>query len=207
MMDRVQGQGDSVLSLHLRGWDVSGRAVLGELELALGAGETVALVGPSGIGKTSLLRIIAGLEPRFEGRCDVSGRVAMVFQEPTLLPWRSLTENLCLTAGCSEDQAEEWLTRVGLGGRGADVPGQLSLGQQRRMSLARAFAAEPALLLLDEPFVSLDPALADEMMSVFETLRQGADIATLLVTHVEAEATRLADRVVRLGGSPARIVG
>lgn len=203
----MQGQGADVLSLHLHGWSVSGRDVLGEIALSLGPGETVALVGPSGIGKTSLLRIIAGLEPGYEGQCTVTGRVAMVFQEPTLLPWKTLTQNLCLTAGCSEAEAETWLARVGLAGRGADVPGQLSLGQQRRLSLARAFAAQPALLLLDEPFVSLDPALADEMMGVFEALREGAGVATLLVTHVEAEAERLSDRVIRLAGSPARIVG
>lgn len=206
MAEVSQGQDRSVLSLHLRGWSVAGRDVLGQVELALDPGETVALVGPSGIGKTSLLRIIAGLEPRFDGHCAVAGRIAMVFQEPTLLPWRSLTENLCLTAGCGTAQAESWLTRVGLGGRGADVPGQLSLGQQRRLSLARAFAANPSLLLLDEPFVSLDPALADEMMAVFEALRAGSTVATLLVTHVEAEATRLADRVIRLDGAPARIM-
>ena len=82
----MQGQGADVLSLHLHGWSVSGRDVLGEIGLSLGPGETVALVGPSGIGKTSLLRIIAGLEPGYDGHCSVSGRLAMVFQVLTLIP-------------------------------------------------------------------------------------------------------------------------
>jgi NitT/TauT family transport system ATP-binding protein len=86
-------------------------------------------------------------------------------------------------------------------------PGTLSLGQQRRLALARAWAAAPGLLLMDEPFVSLEPALSDEMMALFESLRLARPVATILVTHTPAEAARLADRVVRLQGSPARIVG
>lgn len=82
---------------------------------------------------------------------------------------------------------------------------QLSLGQQRRLALARAFAARPALLLMDEPFVSLDPALVDEMMALFTTLKFETGVATLLVTHVKAEAERLATRVITLTGPPARI--
>ncbi len=95
---------------------------------------------------------------------------------------------------------------MGLGGRGADFPGQLSLGQQRRLALARAFATRPVLLLMDEPFVSLDPELAGEMMHLFARLRRETGVTTLLVTHVEAEARRLATRVVTLGGPPGRIV-
>lgn len=167
--------------------------------------ETLALVGLSGVGKTSLLRIIAGVEDRYEGRCDVSGRVAMVFQELTLLPWRNLRENLCVTTGITKDQAQIALAEVGLAGREKEYPNQLSLGQQRRLSLARAFAVKPALLLMDEPFVSLDPDLADEMMTLFTELRTKHRLATIIVTHVEAEALRLADRIVTLGGTPAQI--
>lgn len=194
------------LSLDLRRWRVAGEDILGPLSLCLMSGETVALAGPSGVGKTSLLRIISGLETGFEGSLSGHGRVSMVFQEPTLLPWKDLAQNLTLTVGCTRPEAMRWLEHVGLGGRGADVPGQLSLGQQRRLALARAFAAEPQVLLLDEPFVSLDPALADEMMTLFEDLRAARPVATLLVTHVEAEARRLADRVLRLEGRPAQLV-
>jgi NitT/TauT family transport system ATP-binding protein len=180
--------------------------VLGSLTLALAHGETVALTGASGVGKTTLLRILAGLERRFSGRRLVTGRVAMVFQEPVLLPWRTAKQNLAIVAGIPDVDAKRWLGEVGLEGLGARYPAELSLGQQRRLSLARAFAAKPDLLLLDEPFVSLDPDLADEMMGLFERLNAGRSCATLLVTHVAAEAARLASRVLRLEGRPARII-
>lgn len=194
-----------VLTVDLAGHGVAETAVLGPLSFTVEADETVALVGPSGIGKTTLLRLIAGLAPA-QGRISVTGRVAMVFQEPTLLPWRSALQNLCLATGISPASARPFLAEVGLGGLGHRFPAQLSLGQQRRLALARAFAARPALLLLDEPFVSLDPVLADEMMTLFQRLRETRPLATLIVTHVQAEASRLATRTLRLGGSPATLV-
>ncbi len=179
--------------------------VLGPITLSLTAGETVALTGPSGVGKTSLLRIVAGLDHTFIGRCQASARVAMVFQEPVLLPWRTARQNLTIVARIREDEALKWLDEVGLADLGDRFPGMLSLGQQRRLSLARAFASAPDLLLMDEPFVSLDPALASEMMDLFERLIDARPCATLLVTHVQAEAKRLADRILRLEGRPARL--
>ena len=198
--------GPPVLDLDLDGLRLGGVEVLGPLALTLHPGETAALTGPSGIGKTSLLRIIAGLETRHRGWRHVAGRIALVFQEPTLLPWRSVAQNLTLTTGVTAAEAEAALAEVGLAGFGQRWPRQLSLGQQRRLALARAFAARPDLLLMDEPFVSLDAALADEMMDLFETLRRRRRLATLLVTHVAAEAERLATRILRLDGRPARIV-
>lgn len=180
--------------------------MLGPLTLALRNDETVALTGPSGVGKTTLLRILAGLERRYRGRRAVTERVAVVFQEPVLLPWRTARQNLSIIAAISETDADRWLGEVGLEGLGERYPSELSLGQQRRLSLARAFAAKPDLLLMDEPFVSLDPVLAEEMMGLFERLNAARACATLLVTHVEAEAARLATRTVRLEGRPARIV-
>ncbi|MBO9406694.1 ABC transporter ATP-binding protein [Shimia sp. R9_1] len=187
----------------MHGLSLSGQPVLADLSLTLSAGETVAITGPSGIGKTSMLRILAGLETGFSGTVQRPERVAMVFQEPTLLPWRSLRDNLYLATGASAQKAEAKLIDVGLKGLGDRFPGQLSLGQQRRLSLARAFVADPQILLMDEPFVSLDEALAEEMMGLFEELRAGTDVATVLVTHVPKEAERLADRVLRLEGRPA----
>ncbi len=191
------------LDPRLQGLHLGGTHILGALDLTLAPGETIAIAGPSGVGKTSLLRVLAGLETRFEGSLSMPGRLAFVFQEPTLLPWRTLRQNLCLATGVDDTTAEAALTDVGLAGMGDLFPGQTSLGQQRRLSLARAFAHRPNVLLMDEPFVSLDPELADEMMRLFETLRAGTDVATVLVTHVENEAQRLATRVLRLGGRPA----
>ncbi len=195
-----------VARIALQRLSLGGRAILGNVEFSLRSGDTLALTGPSGIGKTSLLRILAGLETRFDGNISRPEKIAVVFQEPTLLLWRNLIDNLCLTLGVTGAEAKQALDDVGLDGRGASFPGHLSLGQQRRLSLARAFAAKPELLLMDEPFVSLDDHLADEMMSLFETLRARSDTTTLIVTHSESEAKRLCNRAIRLEGSPAVLV-
>ena len=139
------------------------------------------------------------------GRCDVQGRVGMIFQEPTLLPWRSVLDNLCIPTRITSQTAQQALKDVGLAGREHDFPQQLSLGQQRRLSLARAFAIEPDLLLMDEPFVSLDPERTEDMMNLVQRLQQRQNVATILVTHVAAEAKRLSDRIITLSGNPALI--
>lgn len=179
------------------------QAVLGPLSLALFPGETVAITGPSGIGKTTLLRILAGLHDDWRGKLDLPGRVGMVFQEPNLLPWRTALQNITLLAQCSQAEAQSALGDVELSDKAQAYPGALSLGQQRRLGLARAFACRPQVLLMDEAFVSLDPALADEMMALFERLRASRPLATVMVTHVIDEATRLATRTLRLHGQPA----
>lgn len=191
------------LTLRLNGANHGAVPILGGLALTVVPGETVAITGPSGAGKTTLLRILAGLHRTWDGHLHLPGRLAMVFQEPVLLPWRSALENICLAAGTTPDQGRAALQAVELGDKADSFPDRLSLGQQRRLSLARAFATQPDVLLLDEAFVSLDPALADEMMTLFERLRDQRALATVLVTHDLAEARRLATRILVLGGQPA----
>ncbi len=194
------------LSLTLQSFSYGRDPVLGSINLTLRPGETVAITGRSGIGKTTLLRILAGLEKHFKGERSAPPRLSMVFQEPILLPWRSARDNLCIAAQIDQTAADASLTEVGLEGKGDMFPDQLSLGEQRRLSLARAFANDPTVLFMDEPFVSLDPAMADEMMALFARLRARHKTATVLVTHSQSEAQKLASRILILGETPARIV-
>jgi NitT/TauT family transport system ATP-binding protein len=183
--------------------------VLGGLKFALGSGEVAALVGPSGCGKTTLLRIIAGLDRDYEGsvRLPDHCRLGMVFQEPRLLPWRSVEANVRLAAPAATDAALDTLFRtLGLAAHRSHYPGELSLGLARRVALARAFAVEPDLLVLDEPFVSLDSALAERLRSELVELVTRSPVTTLLVTHDVEEAIGLADRLLVMSASPARIV-
>lgn len=194
-----------MISVGLTGKRFGDAAVLGPMDFGIEAGETVALIGRSGVGKTTLLRILAGLDADFSGEVTRPGRVAMVFQEPTLLPWRDARTNITVSTGADPAVADGVLAEVGLAGLEARFPGQLSLGQQRRLALARAFSAAPDLLLLDEPFVSLDAAMVEEMIALTEALLARRLIATILVTHDMGEARRLAGRILRMEGSPARL--
>jgi NitT/TauT family transport system ATP-binding protein len=183
--------------------------VLGEITFAVANGEVVALVGPSGCGKTTLLRIIVGLDPDFDGsvKLPAHGRLGMVFQEPRLLPWRTVEQNVRLAAPQVSDAAlTTLLTTLGLTEHRRHYPRELSLGLARRVALARAFAIEPDLLVLDEPFVSLDAALAERLRGELIELVSRRPTTTLLVTHSIEEALGLADRVFLLSASPARVV-
>jgi ABC-type nitrate/sulfonate/bicarbonate transport system ATPase subunit len=183
--------------------------VLSDLALSLRGGEVGALVGPSGCGKTTLLRIIAGLDSDYVGslRFPDHGRLGMVFQEPRLLPWRTVEQNVRLAAPEARDAVLDGLFEVlGLAGHRRHFPGELSLGLARRVALARAFAVEPDLLLLDEPFVSLDAALAARLREELAELVRRRPVTTLLVTHDVEEAIGLADRLFLLSPSPARVL-
>jgi NitT/TauT family transport system ATP-binding protein len=183
--------------------------VIDGLTFSLGKGEVGALVGPSGCGKTTLLRIIAGLDADYEGevRLPDHGRLGMVFQEPRLLPWRTLEQNVRLAAPqVTDDELTTLFAALGLSAHRQHYPGELSLGLARRVALARAFAVNPNLLLLDEPFVSLDDALATRLRDELAELVTRRPVTTLLVTHNVEEAIALADRLFLLSPSPTHVV-
>jgi NitT/TauT family transport system ATP-binding protein len=185
--------------------------VLGSIDLALGAREIVALVGPSGCGKTTLLRIIGGLDIDFQGTLDWHGagmpRIGTVFQEPRLLPWRTVRQNILLAQRTENpDLADDLLRTLDLAAFRDAFPSTLSLGMARRASIARAFAIEPELVLLDEPFVSLDPAMAARSRELLLDAWRARPTAALLVTHDRAEAALLADRVLLLTERPTHVL-
>lgn len=184
--------------------------VLRDVSVRLSPGEVGAIVGPSGCGKTTLLRIIAGLDKEFEGHVarPSGGKLGVVFQEPRLLPWRSVIDNVRLAAPkASDNDIDALFKALGLEGHRDHYPGELSGGLARRVSLARAFAVAPDLLLLDEPFVSLDAALAQRLRAELAMLVEQRPVTTLLVTHDIDEAISLADRIILLSSRPARVLG
>jgi len=185
-------------------------SVLANLSFALEEGETGALIGPSGCGKSTLMRILAGLDRDFEGsvHLPIHGRVGMVFQEPRLLPWRSVEDNVRLAApNISETEVAALFAALGLSDHRTHFPGELSVGLARRTALARAFAVRPTLLLLDEPFVSLDAPLARQLQRDLARLVESRGMITVLVTHDIDEAIALADRIFVLSARPAHVVG
>ncbi|MGB6175552.1 MAG: ATP-binding cassette domain-containing protein, partial [Methylocella sp.] len=184
------------------------RVVLHDVAFSLRKGEICALLGPSGCGKTMLLRVISGLDSDFEGRIALPSphRIGMVFQEPRLLPWRSVAQNLRLCGSSSENDLAEIVAALRLSKHLDHFPGELSLGLARRVAIARAFAVKPDLLLLDEPFVSLDTALAAQLREELLALVLKRKATTLIVTHNVAEAISLADRIIVLSAAPGRIL-
>jgi len=179
------------------------------LNLRLEAGGFGAMIGPSGCGKTTILHIAAGLDPDFTGERHIPGRrLGIVFQEPRLLPWRTVAENirLVLPAHESLDDLADLIETLGLGSHLAHYPGELSLGLARRVAIARAFAVRPDFLLLDEPFVSLDEAVASRLREEVAMLTERQRMTTLLVTHDLSDAVQLADRLFFLSPRPASIV-
>ena len=187
------------------------------LEFSVEPGEFVALVGPSGAGKTTLLNIVAGLDRRFEGEVahgageggTGNGRLGYVFQTPRLMPWLTALDNVRLVLPPEDGDREaagEILDEVGLRGFEDAYPGRLSGGMQRRVALARAFAAKPVLLLMDEPFASLDEPLAWRLRGRLHELWRRRRSTVLFVTHDLKEALSLADRVLFLSARPGRVV-
>src|SRR6202047_3487728 len=184
------------------------RVVLHDVAFNLRNGQICARLGPSGCGKTMLLRIISGLDSDFEGRIVLRSphRIGMVFQEPRLLPWRSVAQNLRLGGSSSENDLAEIVASLRLSLHLDHFPGELSLGLARRVAIARAFAIKPDLLLLDEPFVSLDAALAARLREELLALVMKRNATTLIVTHDVEEAIAIAARIIVLSAAPGHLI-
>lgn len=202
------------------------REVLHDVSLQLRPREIIAVLGPSGVGKSSLLRVLAGLQPPLGGQVATFGQptrrphpdVGVVFQDPSLLPWLSVRDNVALGLGlaCREPRmdtatraarASAALDEVGLADAAGLMPAELSGGMAQRASLARCLARSPRILLLDEPFAALDPASRTGMQALLRRVVAAHGASALLVTHDIDEALKLADRVILLAGSPARLTG
>lgn len=188
--------------------------VLQDFSYTFREGEFVCICGPSGIGKTTILQMIAGLQQPDTGRVEcASPNLGYVFQEPRLIPWCSVLENIetglhhIMPEAKSERRriAAEMAHRVGLDGFQAYYPAQLSGGMKQRVSLARAFAVEPDILLLDEPFSSLNVELREAMCCYLLQLLALKPCTTVMVTHTLEDAVRLADRLIYLHERPCEI--
>ena len=188
-------------------------ALFVDLSLQIPAGQVAALMGPSGVGKSTLLRMVAGIDTDFEGSLIIDNaqpdraRVpGFVFQDPRLLPWKSALGNLlAVKPDLDVGRARQIFADLGLSGAEDNLPAELSGGMQRRVALARALVVQPALLLLDEPFVSVDRKLAHELRGLLAQVIGAYQPTVLLVTHDARDAAELADRVITLGGRPAQI--
>ena len=195
--------------------------VLRAVDIDVGPGEVVALLGSSGSGKSTLLRLIAGLDRPTAGAIEIDGqavrgidpRCAMVFQEPRLLPWRSLAANVAygLPRGTARSKGsaavQHWLDVVGLREFANHYPRQVSGGMAQRAGLARALARRPSVLLLDEPLGALDALTRLRMQDLLDTVQQEAGTTTILVTHDVDEAAILADRVLILRADAGAAAG
>ncbi len=203
------------VSIHIqrKAYSAGGPAIFEDLHLELAAGEFVCLVGPSGCGKSTLLNLVAGLDRDYQGRITIGHRqgreptIGYMFQNPRLLPWRTVRENidLALPTGVHTD-VDGLLSILGLDHVQDVYPQRLSLGMSRRVAIARAFAIEPDLLLMDEPFVSLDPPTARRVRQLLTEVWTARPHTVLFVTHDLREAIGLADRLVFLAARPARVI-
>ena len=195
--------GDKMIKFSRVTKSFNGLKVLDNLSFEITRSEVVSILGPSGIGKTTLLRLITGTLIPDSGTVEVvSPQIGYIFQEPRLLPWRTSRENISLVLRANgtakkeaDDMAGGWIGRLGLRGFEDYYPAQLSGGMMQRVSIARAFAIEPEILLMDEPFSNLDMKLKESLLTMLEDMLREYRTTVVHVTHDLSEAMRLADRL------------
>jgi ABC-type nitrate/sulfonate/bicarbonate transport system ATPase subunit len=205
------------IDIKSKTYPAKGRAghhlAIADFQLSFNTGEFVCLVGPSGCGKTTLLNIIADLDRDYEGSINFKQhqthpKIGYVFQNPRLLPWRTVRENieLAIEDNSSPENIDALLEVMQLTQFQHVYPERLSLGMSRRVAIIRAFAINPDVLLMDEPFVSLDAPTARQVRRLLITLWQQRPHTVLFVTHDLREAIALADRIVFLAAAPMKVI-
>ncbi|MEM1374625.1 MAG: ABC transporter ATP-binding protein [Pseudomonadota bacterium] len=195
-----------------------GVVALQHMSLRVNEGDFISLLGPSGCGKSTALRLIAGLMPPTAGRIDWEGGqsaddLGVVFQEPTLMPWATVEKNVFLPFrlrgqkfSAVRDRIHEVLDLVGLGSFAESYPRELSGGMKMRVSIARALATNPRLILMDEPFAALDEITRQKLNDDLLKLKERANATVIFVTHSVFESVFLSDRILVMAARPGRII-
>lgn len=180
--------------------------VLHNISFAVGQHEVVCLVGPSGCGKSTLFNVISGLDQPTSGSVEHTGRLAMMFQDPALLPWLTVEKNVGFGMNTKQhDKVERYLKIVGLEQFNQAYPHELSGGMKQRAALARTLIIEPNIILMDEPFSALDAQTRERLQQFVQTLLHDYPVSIVFITHDVREAVLLGDRVLILSKRPARI--
>lgn len=194
----------------------SKKVVLGPISFQINPGEFVSIVGPSGCGKSTLAKLLVGIMRTYEGNLDISPKIqrtSTVFQDYGVFPWKTVRENIAFAvreSGYSRSEAlaisQEWIDRMRLNGYENFYPNQLSGGMKQRLSIARALAVEPDLLILDEPFAAIDTQLREILQEELLELHQEKQMTTIQITHNYDEAILLSDRVLIFSALPAQLL-
>lgn len=188
----------ALIYLKIEKKQFANRIVFDNFEFHLNRGQSVGLMGHSGVGKTTLLRIIAGLDMDFEGIRNVSMRLAVMFQEPNLIPWRSVKDNLKIATKAEDKKIIDALKDLGMAERLNEFPENLSLGQQRRIALVRACLYPHDCLLLDEPFASLDQDLRVKVKKQLQSALKSPSISFIIISHDRRELEGLVDEIITI---------